>query len=194
MSDVFEIYKPRTSYFVEKIKIITQKFFRLMIEGIAGRSIPLSNNDNIYSSIYNFLYKYHSKYKDYLFFKNILQLEDDFKEEFNQITKKCFLMFYATDKAVEFLNYEEEDDSSNELRDFKLKYKDNYISDKEDDEGSQEEDNIKKNNLNLFDVPKKKIKKRNYNDLDIFKGLYALIYDKNKDEKDEINKKRKKIK
>ena len=54
--------------------------------------------------------------------------------------------------------------------------------------------NNQKNDLNLFDVTKKKIEKRNYNDLDIFKGLYALIYDKNKDEKDEINKKRKKIK
>ena len=96
-------------------------------EAIDGYSIPPSNSDNIYSSIYNFLYKYHSKYKDYLFFKNILQLGADFKEEFNTITKKSFLMFYATDKAVEFLNYEE-DDSSNELNDFKIKYKDNFFN------------------------------------------------------------------
>ena len=46
----------------------------------------------------------------------------------------------------------------------------------------------------MFDVPKKKIKKRNYIDSDIFKELYASVYDKNKDENDEINRKMEKIK
>lgn len=46
-------------------------------------------------------------------------MKAEFNEEFNKITKKCFLIFYATDNAVVFLNYEEEDDSLNELKDFK---------------------------------------------------------------------------
>lgn len=51
-------------------------------------------------------------------------------------------------------------------------------------------------NIILFCLmtPKKKIKRRNYNDLDIFKELYVPVYDENKEEKDEINRKKKKDK
>jgi len=54
-----------------------------MIEVFAGHNISENKNENCYLGIYNFLFKYHSKYKINLFFKNLLQLENDYKEEYN---------------------------------------------------------------------------------------------------------------
>ena len=69
LSHLFEIYKPRIAYFADKIKIVTKKFFNLVLENISGFNNSENYNDNIYINIYNFLFKYHSKYKSNLFFK-----------------------------------------------------------------------------------------------------------------------------
>lgn len=39
LSHIIEIYKIRISYFLDKIKIITKKYFNQMIEVIAGHNI-----------------------------------------------------------------------------------------------------------------------------------------------------------
>lgn len=68
LSHIIEIYKSRISYFVEKIKIITKKYFNQMIEVITGLNISENKNESCYLDIYNFLLKNHSKYKCNLFF------------------------------------------------------------------------------------------------------------------------------
>lgn len=53
-------------------------------------SDPKDNYNSLYNQIYNFLYKYHNEYKSNLSVNNILQLENEFKEDFNLIAKKVF--------------------------------------------------------------------------------------------------------
>lgn len=103
LSHIIEIYKPRMSYFVEKIKIITKKYFNQMIEVITGHNISENKKENCYLDIYNFLFKYHSNYKCNLFFKNLLQLENDFEEKYTIITNKSYLSFFSKDIGEEFL-------------------------------------------------------------------------------------------
>ena len=91
LSHIIEIYKPRISYFTDKIKIITKKYYKLVIDSISGKNSAFNNNENIYLNIYYFLYNFHLKYKTNICMKNLLQLERDFEQDFNEIAKKSYL-------------------------------------------------------------------------------------------------------
>ena len=94
LSYIMEIYIPRISYFTYKIKIITKKYFKLVIENINGNVSQLNDKDNIYTNIYNFIYKFHTKYRANICMKDLLQLEKEFENDFDEIGKKSYLMFY----------------------------------------------------------------------------------------------------
>lgn len=101
LSKYMEIYKPRIAYFIDKIKSITVKNFKDVVNSMVNDTGDNNLYNSLYNQIYNFLYNFHRKYKNNLFFNNILQLENDFKDEFNLISKKSFLMYYSSDDAEE---------------------------------------------------------------------------------------------
>ena len=99
-----EIYRPRMSYFTDKIKIITKKYFKLVIENINGNVSQLNDKDNIYTNIYNFIYKFHTKYRENICMKNLQQLGKEIENDFDEIGKKSYLMLYSSGAAEEFLD------------------------------------------------------------------------------------------
>ena len=84
--------------------------------------------------------------------KNLLQLERDFEQDFNEIAKKSYLMFYASDAAEEFLDFEEEEKDSDNV----------ILNENENSELENMECNEKVNDddsYNLLDVEIKKKRK-----------------------------------
>ena len=105
-----------------------------------------------------------SKYKSNLFFEKILQLESEFKNDFDNIAKKCYLMFFSSDAAVEFLDYIEDDkiinDLKNNVSENKLLVQSEQYIDSDKNLNNQLKEEKDKEDISLLDVKFLKIKKK----------------------------------
>ena len=188
LSKYIEIYKPRIAYFIDKIKSITVKNFKDVVDSMVNDTGANNSYNSLYNQIYNFLYNFHRKYKNNLFFNNILQLENDFKDEFNLISKKSFLMFYSSDDAEEFYDYENYQDIYEELKEF-YEVDDNIkeitsfnifkpiINEMVEIDEDENDDEIQERSL--FDIKIDYKVKKKYNDLDVLRHLYEPLNNNN---------------
>jgi len=112
--------------------------------------------------------------------KDLLQLEKEFENDFDEIGKKSYLMFYTSDAAEEFLDFENEEEELDDIDYINSNISENNNSNSNIELTNMEikEDKEENDNSNIMDVYFIRKKKRNYNDTDILKSPYEPYINK----------------
>jgi hypothetical protein len=102
---------PKLAIYIEEMIKIVKSYFNKSINNLVNIKTNTEYKDNTFNSIYNFIMKYHSKYHTIIYFKGLLQIENDLKYDLNKININILKILFG----IRLDEDSNEDNDTNEI-------------------------------------------------------------------------------
>ena len=184
LNSIVEYPHPRISVLVEKLKLISQDYYKCYIKKLFSNKINRTFTQNIYQDIYNFLEKFLKKYEKNISIKLLNQDDGDTKNIFENISNNILSELYNIDfndkgneskdeDNIEVKNY----DLEQNCNDLEENWWANVLMDHINDNTKNINENKIKNNKPFEIDTYINVRKRTHWDIenDILKSLYGKV-------------------